>query len=848
MDTKNFHMAIQSMPSANAALVASPETAKQSDVSLQISGMTCASCVSRVEKALQAVPGVRDASVNLATERADISASGALPLAAIATAVKAAGYEVATETVDFAIEDMTCASCVGRVEKALASVPGTISAAANLATETARVERFVGTASNASLKRAIERAGYRARLLQPALAVGGQNCQNRTAEAEELTRSFTLAFVLTLPVLVLSMGAEFWPWLDHVLMQTLGIEGVRIVEGLLTSLVLFGPGLQFFRKGIPALFRGAPDMNALVAIGTGAAWTYSLVATLTPQAFPAGTDHVYFEAAAVIVTLILLGRTLEARAKGRASAAIQKLLALRPATATRITGEQTEEVPLDSILPGDILFIRPGDRIPLDGKVVGGESFVDESMLTGEPQPIRKSVHAAVVGGTINQTGSLSVAVTKVGAETVLAQIIAMVEQAQGGKLPVQALADKVTAWFVPAVIGVALLTFVLWLVFGPPPALNYALVTMVAVLIIACPCAMGLATPISIMVGTGRAAELGILFRQGAALQSLSEVGIVGFDKTGTLTAGHPALTDLRPAPGWSADEVLASVAAVELHSEHPLGKALVAAAIQRGSVIARAEDFNAVPGFGVAGTVAGRRVEVGAEHFMRKLGYDIQAFAAEAQHLGETGKTPVFAAIGGQVAGLIAVADPLEPSAPAAAEALRVLHLDVVLISGDRQSTTRAIAETLGIERYAAEVLPEGKVAALKNFCAEGQKIAFVGDGINDAPVLAAADVGIAIGSGTDIAVEAADVVLMRRDLHSVPAAIALSRATMRNIRQNLFWALAYNVVLIPVAAGALFAVHGPLLSPMLAAAAMAFSSLFVVGNALRLKGFRFGSAQRS
>ncbi|MGO9023514.1 MAG: heavy metal translocating P-type ATPase [Beijerinckiaceae bacterium] len=844
MDTKKFHMSIEAVPSANAALGLSPDPPKESDLSVQISGMTCASCVSRVEKALRAVPGIRDASVNLATERAKISFSGKPPIAAMTAAIKAAGYEAATETVDFAIEDMTCAACVGRVEKALASVPGTISAAANLATGTARVERLAGAAGDALLKQAVERAGYRAQLLQPALAGGGRN---RTAEAAQLGRSFALAFVLTLPVMVLSMGTEFWPWLDHILTQALGVTGLRITEGLLTSFVLFRPGLQFFRKGLPALFRGAPDMNALVAIGTGAAWTYSLVATFAPQAFPAGTDHVYFEAAAVIVTLILLGRTLEARAKGRASAAIKKLLALRPATATRLAGEKTEEVPLDSILPGDVLFIRPGERIPLDGNVVGGESFVDESMLTGEPQPVRKSFRAAVVGGTVNQTGSLSVAVTKVGAETVLAQIIAMVEQAQGGKLPVQALADKVTAWFVPAVIGAALATFVLWLVFGPPPALNYALVTMVAVLIIACPCAMGLATPVSIMVATGRAAELGILFRQGTALQSLSEVGIVGFDKTGTVTAGHPALTDLRPAPGWSEAELLAHVAAVELHSEHPLGKALVAAATERGLIMARAEDFTAVPGFGVAGIIGGRRVELGAERFMRKLGYDIKAFAADAQQLGEAGKTPVFAAIGGRVVGLVAVADPLEPTAPAAVEALRALKLDVVLISGDRHSTTRAIAESLGIERYAADVLPEGKVAALKNFRAEGQKIAFVGDGINDAPVLAVADVGLAVGSGTDIAVEAADVVLMRRDLGSVPTAIALSRATMRNIRQNLFWALAYNVVLIPVAAGALFVFHGPLLSPMLAAAAMACSSLFVVGNALRLKGFSFRSAHR-
>jgi P-type Cu+ transporter len=819
-----------------------PTSAGEGAVSLPIAGMSCASCVARVEKALRSVPGIGAATVNLATECATVTFSE-MPLATeIAAAVAAAGYEVAKEAIDFAVADMTCASCVGRVEKALRKVPGVLSTSVNLAMGRAHVTRLAGMATDEALVQAIERVGYQAHRLIPEGASRAHDRDlERTGEIAKLSRGFRLAAVLTLPVFFLSMAPEIVPGLDHFLTSRLGVLGLRLIECVLTTAVLFGPGLQFFRKGVPALLRGAPDMNALVAIGTGAAWAYSVVATFVPQVFPPGTDHVYFEAAAVIVTLILLGRMLEARAKGRASTAIGKLLDLQPERATRRIGDAVEDVPLDRVVPGDSLLVRPGERIPLDGTVIAGQSFVDESMLTGEAEPRHKETGSAVVGGTINRDGSLTIAVTKIGADTVLARIVAMVEEAQGTKLPIQALADKVTAWFVPAVLGIAALTFVLWLVFGPPPAFEYALVTTVAVLIIACPCAMGLATPVSIMVATGRAAELGILFRQGVALQTLHDVDMVGFDKTGTVTVGAPAVTDLLPTPGWTEETVLAVAASVEFHSEHPLGKAIVAAAKARGLKLDETEDFRAIAAYGVTGLVGGRRVEVGADRFMQKLGYDQSALANAAQRLSEGGKTPVFVAVDGEVAGLCGIADPLDPSSASAVAALRAMKLDMVLISGDRDATTQAITADLGIENYAAEVLPEGKVAVVKKYLGFGRKVAFVGDGINDAPVLAAADVGIAMGSGADIAVEAADVVLMRHDLRGVVAAISLSRATMRNIRQNLFWALAYNVVLIPVAAGALFAAHGPLLSPMLAALAMAFSSVFVVGNALRLKRFK-------
>lgn len=811
-------------------------------LSLPVEGMTCASCVGRVERALKAVPGVQTATVNLATERADITFGDPADPQAAVGAIESAGYAVREETTELGIEDMTCASCVGRVEKALRQIPGVIEANVNLATERARVRHSAGIVTTAMLEAAVEQAGYKARRLSAATASSDdQDSERRENEARGLRRSLLIAALLTLPVFVLEMGSHLIPAMHHWVLGVLGEQRNGYLQFVLTTLVLFGPGLRFFRKGVPALLRGAPDMNSLVSVGTAAAYGYSVVATFIPQVLPQGTANIYFEAAAVIVTLILLGRTLEARAKGRTSQAIKRLVGLQAKTARVERNGETLEIPLDQVTTGDVVFVRPGEKIPVDGQVVEGVSYVDESMITGEPVPVSKSVGAEVVGGTINKTGAFSFRVTKVGANTVLAQIIRLVEEAQGSKLPIQALVDKVTLWFVPAVMAAAALTFLIWLIFGPTPALTFALVNAVAVLIIACPCAMGLATPTSIMVGTGRAAELGVLFRKGEALQALRDVSVIALDKTGTLTKGRPELTDLVPAEGFDYDEVLALVAAVETRSEHPIAEAIVAAAKQRDLKIAAIEAFDATPGFGVSAKVSGRTVSVGADRFMTQLGLDVASFLPAAQRLGEQGKSPLYAAIDGRLAAVIAVADPIKETTPEAIKALHALGLKVAMITGDNAATASAIARQLGIDEVAAEVLPDGKVAALKQFRSHGARVAFVGDGINDAPALAEADVGLAIGTGTDVAIEAADVVLMSGDLRGVANAIALSQATIRNIKQNLFWAFAYNAVLIPVAAGMLYPINGTLLSPIFAAAAMALSSVFVLGNALRLKRFQ-------
>lgn len=820
----------------------SNSTSSATRLSLPVEGMTCASCVGRVERALKAVPGVQTAAVNLATERADITLSSQADPQAAVRAIESAGYAVREETTELGIEEMTCASCVGRVEKALRQIPGVIEANVNLATERARVRHSTGIVTTAMLEAAVEQAGYKARRLSAATtSAGDRDNERRESEARGLRRSLLIAALLTLPVFVLEMGSHLIPAMHHWVLGVLGEQRNGYLQFALTTLVLFGPGLRFFRKGVPALLRGAPDMNSLVSVGTAAAYGYSVVATFIPEVLPQGTANIYFEAAAVIVTLILLGRTLEARAKGRTSQAIKRLVGLQAKTARVERNGETLEIPLDQVTTGDVVFVRPGEKIPVDGQVVEGASYVDESMITGEPVPVSKGIGAEVVGGTINKTGAFSFRVTKVGANTVLAQIIRLVEEAQGSKLPIQALVDKVTLWFVPAVMAAAALTFLIWLLFGPTPALTFALVNAVAVLIIACPCAMGLATPTSIMVGTGRAAELGVLFRKGEALQALRDVSVIALDKTGTLTKGRPELTDLVPAEGFDYDEVLALVAAVETRSEHPIAEAIVAAAKQRDIEIAASEAFDATPGFGVSAKVSGRTVSVGADRFMTQLGLDVTSFLPTAQRLGEQGKSPLYAAIDGRLAAVIAVADPIKDTTPEAIKALHALGLKVAMITGDNAATASAIARQLGIDEVTAEVLPDGKVAALKQFRSQGARVAFVGDGINDAPALAEADVGLAIGTGTDVAIEAADVVLMSGDLRGVANAIALSQATIRNIKQNLFWAFAYNAVLIPVAAGMLYPINGTLLSPIFAAAAMALSSVFVLGNALRLKRFQ-------
>ena len=804
---------------------------------LHVGGMTCASCVAHVEKALAKVPGVEAASVNLATETATVTAAPEVEFDALVQAVEKAGYEVVRDETVLDIEGMSCAACVGRVEKVLLRVPGVVGASVNLAARNARVES-AGGVPVAALVAAVKKAGFDAK--PAAEAAEGAREAAAAQEERELRRDVWIAVALTLPVFVLEMGSHLIPGMHEWVMATIGHTANGWIQAVLTTAVMFGPGLRFFSKGVPALLRGAPDMNALVALGTGAAWSYSLVALLAPGLLPQGTANIYFEAAAVIVTLILVGRLLEARARGRASEAIRRLMKIAPRTARVRREGEAVELPIGEVAVGDTLEVRPGEKIAVDGEVVEGASFVDESMITGEPVPVEKALGAQVVGGTLNTRGALAFRATRVGADTVLAQIIRMVEHAQGAKLPIQALVDKVTMVFVPVVMGVALLTFVAWMIFGASPALSFALVCAVAVLIVACPCAMGLATPTSIMVATGRAAALGVLFRKGDALQELSRVEVVAFDKTGTLTLGRPQLTDLVTAEGFARDEVLALVAAVERRSEHPIAEAIVAAAREAGLAVAEAEGFKASAGHGVRAQVAGRRVEVGADRMMRGLGLDLAVFAETAERLGDEGKSPLYAAIDGRLAAIIAVADPLKDTTVAAIRALHAMGLKVAMVTGDNGRTAQAIARLAGIDDVAAEVLPDGKVDALERLRGEGRRIVFVGDGINDAPALAAADVGMAVGSGTDIAIESADVVLMSGDLAGVPRAIALSRVTMRNIRQNLFWAFAYNAALIPLAAGVFYPAWGLLLSPVFAAAAMSLSSVFVLSNALRLRWF--------
>ncbi|PPD43199.1 MAG: copper-translocating P-type ATPase [Methylocystis sp.] len=815
-------------------------SAEASQLDFNVRGMTCASCVSHVEKALKATPGVEAASVNLATERAEVALAPGADSSALLKSVSDAGYEPVVETIELGVGGMTCASCVAHVEKALKDVPGVLEASVNLATERASVRALSGPGLADRLRKAVTAAGYEPRSIDMGAGATDRERARRDEEMRALRFNLILSAVLTAPVFILEMGGHLVPAFHHWTMATIGEDFIRQISFLFATLVLFGPGLVFFLKGVPALLRGQPDMNALVAVGTLSAYLYSVVATFLPHLLPAGAVNVYYEAAVVIVTLILFGRFLEARAKGRTSEAIRALAKLQPRTARIERGGETVDVDIDEVKAGDIVLVRPGERIPTDGVVTSGNSYVDESMVTGEPAPVAKTIGAAVTGATVNGVGAFSFRATRVGSDTTLAGIIRMVEQAQGAKLPIQAMVDRVTAVFVPAVFAVAAATFVIWMLVGPEPRLTYALVNAVAVLIIACPCAMGLATPAAIMTGTGRAAELGVLFRKGEALQTLQEVTLIAFDKTGTLTFGKPRLTDLIPAPGEKEEDLLRLAASVEAQSEHPVAAAIVAAAKDRGLAIAPVADFASVSGMGVNGVVEKRSIAIGAERYMTALGFDSQAFARDAETLSAEGKTPFYVAVDGKVRAILCVADELKPTTKPAIDALHAIGVKTAMITGDDARTANAIARRLGIDEVVAGVMPDGKVATLERL-RKSDRIAFVGDGVNDAPALAAADAGVAIGTGTDIAIEAADVVLMSGDLAKVPAALALSRATMKNIKQNLFWAFGYNVLLIPVAAGALYPVNGMQLSPMLGAGAMALSSTFVLTNALRLRRFK-------
>ena len=815
-----------------------PELAALKPFDIPVLGMTCASCVGRVEKAVRAVAGVTRASVNLASERVQVE--GGDP-AAVVSAIRGAGYEPAYRTLTLQIHGMTCASCVARVEKALKDTPGVLDAQVNLATERATLHVLGGVVTEPMLIAAVAAAGYEAAPVEAATAERSDLEQEaRAREVQALRGSVLIAALATAPLFGVEMARHFIPGVHHWMSMTVGEQAWRLLSLALASLVLFGPGLRFYQKGVPNLLRLSPDMNSLVVLGASAAWAYSVVATFAPGLLPLGSNNVYYEAAAVIVTLILLGRWFEAKAKGRTSEAIKRLMRLQPKLA-RIERDGREiDVPTGQVQVGDLVVVRPGEQVPVDGEVLDGASFVDESMISGEPMPVEKFAGASVIGGTINKTGAFRFRALKVGGDTLLAQIVHMVEQAQGAKLPIQALVDRVTAWFVPAVMVVAAATFALWLAFGPTPALGFALVNAVAVLIIACPCAMGLATPTSIMVGTGRAAELGVLFRRGEALQALRDVRVVAFDKTGTLTLGRPELTDLVCAPGLTDLEVLGLVATAERRSEHPLAQAIVAAAEARGANLIQPDSFEAIPGFGIDATVAGRSVWIGADRHMQRHTVRTAPLQAAADRLADEGKTSIFAAIDGKLAAVIAVSDPIKPTSAAAVRALQALGLGVAMITGDNWRTAEAVARTLGIDQVLAEVLPDGKAGAVDGLRAAHGAVAFVGDGVNDAPALATADIGLAMGQGTDIAIESADVVLMSGDLQAVVSAIGISRATLANIRENLVWAFGYNAVLIPLAAGALYPAFGLSLSPMFAAGAMALSSVSVLANALRLRRF--------
>jgi Cu+-exporting ATPase len=790
------------------------------------------------------------------------------------------------EKIEFAIDGMTCASCVKRVETVIKKVPGVSDARVNLAARRATVDIEASSPDQSGqIIAAVKKAGFEGQALTADAPIESTHSKSQT-EVTNLTREFTVATLLTLPVFVMEMGSHLIPAFHHWLAQQMSITLQHTIQAVLTTAVLAWPGRHFFTHGLKALFQGQPEMNSLVAVGAGSAWLYSMVVLVFPNAIPESAHYVYFEAAAVIVTLILLGRLLEARARGHTGVAIESLIGLQPKTARRISAhqndtaesgqaqekaqekaqEQTQEqdIPIEQVNPGDILRVRPGEKIPVDGDILTGEPFIDQSMITGEPLPVHLKPGDSVAGGTINTTVGFTLKATHTGTDTVLARIIRLVQSAQDAKLPIQAAVDRVTAVFVPIVMALALVTFAVW--YFVTLEINQALVSAVAVLIIACPCAMGLATPTSIMVGTGRAAQLGVLFRQGDALQQLKAIKLIAFDKTGTLTQGQPTLTHSKvinqPGMGqtgkihFSGDDQLAIVAALQQQSEHPIALAIVKAAKEKNLTLPLVTDFAAAKGYGITATVhwqgKDRPVAVGSLSLMQSLGIvtdpsessntTTQDTASEntITDWAKQGATPIHVAIDQTLVGLMAVTDPIKPEAPAVIRELKARGIECAMITGDHPVTAQAVGQALGIDTIHAQVKPDQKAHLVEQLMQADptRKVAFVGDGINDAPALATADVGIAIGTGTDVAIEAAAVVLMSGQLDKVVTAIDVSKATLSNIHQNLFWAFAYNAALLPVAAGVFYPFTGLQLSPMLAAGAMALSSVFVVSNALRLR----------
>jgi len=804
-------------------------------IELGIDGMTCASCASRVERGLVKLPGVYSATVNLASERAEVQLQEPeISLQEVVQAVEGLGYSPRVAEAELGVGGMTCANCSSRVERALKKHPGVLDASVNLATEKAWM-RYVPAATDIDdLMRVISEAGYQPRKLDDD---SDQEEAARAQSLKALRHDVILSFSLSVPVLFLSMGADMFSGLGAWLTRVAPFSGFWVwVQFILTTLVILFPGRRFFKTGWIAYRHLSPDMNSLVMTGTGAAWLYSSLVLLFPGLFPEVARHVFFESAAVVISIVLLGKFLEERAKGKASSAIKKLLGLQVKDAVVIREGRELTVSVSQINLGDQVLVKPGDRIPIDGRVMNGESYIDESMLTGEPIPALKQSGDEVSAGTLNQHGHLQIEAIRVGRETILSQIISMVEQAQAGKLPIQSLADKVILVFTPGVLAIAFLTFMAWMIWGPEPELTHALIAMVAVLVIACPCAMGLATPAAIMVGTGRAAELGVLFRKGEALERLSEVDQVVFDKTGTLTLGLPKVLDIQGL-GQDHDEALRLAASVEQASEHPLARAIVDTAFERGLSLSPFNDFKAFPGKGVRAELDGDEILIGNALMMQAGDVTVEALQEQAMVMAEEGRTPVYVAKNGVLILVIGIADPPREESRAVVSDLLARGFKVSMLTGDNRKTAESLARQMGIDDVVSEVLPADKakvVARLKiDHC-----VAFVGDGINDAPALVESDVGIAMGSGTDIAVESADVVLVGGRLGHLVTALQASRKTVHTIKGNLFWAFIYNILLIPVAAGVLYPFMGVLLNPMLAGAAMGFSSIFVVLNSLRLR----------
>lgn len=815
-----------------------------------VQGLSCASCAHAVEVALQAVTGVKSAQVNLATEKVSLETEGSVSPLDLQAAVQAAGYDLVLPQVtqNFALTGMSCASCAANIESAVSSLPEVSAASVNLATEVLSVTYQPGAINEEIICQTVAEAGYQAQVLADQAGASQAQIQQEADQAAQakashqaaLWRRFWLSAIFALPLLGLAMaemvGLTLPTWLSH-----RGGGQLFVSLQLALTLPILWLGRSFFLTGFKHLIKGHPNMDSLVALGTSAAVAYSLYSSIQVWL---GDHHaamsLYYESAGVILTLVTLGKYFEARSKGQTSAAIQALIKLAPQEAQVLRDGQEVTLPLDQVQVGDLVRVRPGQKIPVDGRVVEGQSWVDESMLTGESLPVAKKVGDQVVGASLNQQGSLIVETDKIGQDTTLAQIIHLVQAAQGSKAPIAQLADRVSAVFVPVVMTLALVAGLAWYLIGGQ-SWAFALTITIAVLVIACPCALGLATPTAIMVGTGKGAEQGILIKSGTALEMAHQVNAVVLDKTGTLTQGQPQVTDVLPLTGWTSDQLLALAAAAEVNSEHPLGQAIVAGARERDLALPEVTDFQSLTGFGIQVRVDQVTYYLGNRRLMQEQGLDLGQAEEQAAALAAGGKTPIYVANEYELLGLIAVADPLKETSPEAVRRLKSMGLQVIMLTGDNAKTAQALAAEAGIDQVISDVLPADKAQVVADLQAKGLKVAMVGDGINDAPALAQADVGLAIGRGTDVAIESADMVLMGSDLTSVATAIKLSQATIRNIKENLFWAFAYNVLGIPVAMGVLHLFGGPLLNPMLAGAAMSFSSVSVIVNALRLRRFK-------